>query len=56
MRRQNTLGYGNIIRERYRWILDYADLIAVFFEDFIDVFPTRAIHEAAVNEDYDLHS
>jgi hypothetical protein len=35
--------------------LDYADPIAVFFEDFIDVFPTRAIHEAAVNEDYGLH-
>ena len=52
MRRQNALGYGNIIRERYRWILDYADLVAVFLEDFIDFFPTRAIHEAAVDENY----
>jgi hypothetical protein len=56
MRRQNALGYGHIIRERYRWILNYADGLPVLFADFVDFFPARAIDEATVDENYCLYS
>src|SRR6267378_3014068 len=55
MRRQNALGYGDIIRERYCRILNDADVVAVLLEDFVDFFPTGAIHEAAVDENYGLY-
>ena len=42
MRGQNALGYGHILRKRYRWILNYAYGVAV--------------HEAAVDENYCLYS
>ena len=50
MRRYDAPGYGNIIHERYRRILNYADVVTVLLEDLINFFPTRAIHEPAVNE------
>jgi hypothetical protein len=53
---QNALGYGHIIRERYRWILNHADGVPVLLEDFVDFFPTGAIHEATVDENYCLYS
>src|SRR5439155_1116572 len=56
VRCQNTFGHGNIIRERYRWVLDDADGVAVSLEDFMDIFPTRAIHEASVNKNDCLYS
>jgi hypothetical protein len=56
MRRENALGYGHIIRERYCGILNYADCVAAFLKDFIDFFPTRAIHESAMDENYCLYS
>src|SRR5213076_2769535 len=55
MRRQNALGYGNIIRERYCRILNDADVVAVLLEDFVDFFPPGAIHEAAVDKHYCLY-
>ena len=56
MRGQYALGYGDIIRERYRWILNHADGVAGLLEDFVDFFPTGAIHEATVYENYCLYS
>ena len=56
MRGQNALGYGHIIRERYRWILNYAYGVAVLLEDFVDFFPAGAVHEAAVDENYCLYN
>jgi hypothetical protein len=56
MRRQNALGYGNVVRERYCWVLNYADGVAIFPEKFVDFFPTGAIHETAMDEDDCLYS
>src|SRR5208337_2937462 len=46
----------NVICERYCWILDDADVVAVPLEDFVNVSPTRAIHEATVDENDCLYS
>ncbi len=56
LRRQNPLGHRNIIRERYCWILNNADGIAVSLEDFINFFPAGAVHEATVDKNYCLYS
>src|SRR5438105_9576709 len=56
MRGQNALGYGHIIRERYRWILNYAYGVPILLQDFVDFFPAGAVHEAAVDENYCLYS
>src|SRR2546425_4985840 len=55
-RRQNALGHSNVICERYCWILDDADVVAVLLKDFVNVSPTRAIHEATVDENYGLNN
>src|SRR5882724_2074808 len=52
----NALGHSNVICERYCWILDDADVVAVLLKDFVDVSPTRAIHEATVDENYGLNN
>src|SRR5437867_11829561 len=56
VRRQNALGHSNVICERYCWILDDADVVAFPLKEFVDVSPTRAIHEATVDENYGLNN
>ncbi len=50
LRRKNSLRDGDVVTQRYRWILDDADLVAVFLQDVVDALPTGTVHESAVNQ------
>ncbi len=39
-RGNNSLGCGNIVGQRYRWILNDRDRVAVLPQDIIDTLPT----------------
>ena len=50
LRSNNALRRGDIVGQRYRRILNDAHRVAVLRQDLIDAFPTRAVHEATVDE------
>src|SRR6266705_2729831 len=52
----NAFGYGDIIGERYRRILNDRNCVAVFSQDVIDALPTRAVHKTTVHQDNGLCS
>src|SRR6266536_297263 len=52
----NAFGYGDIIGERYRRILNDRDSVAVLPQNVIDALPTRAVHKATVHQNHCLCS
>ncbi len=51
LRRQRPAGDGDVVRQGRGRVLDDADLVPVLGQDVVDLFPARAVHEAAVDED-----
>src|SRR5581483_4013740 len=47
----NPPGCGNIVVKRGRRILNNRYRVAVVLQDFVDLFPTRTVHETAVDKD-----
>src|SRR6185503_17374601 len=54
--REGTPGHLDVIRERDGWVLNDADVVAVFSKELVNRFPTGTIHEAAVDENDIFHS
>src|SRR6266446_6019802 len=52
----NAFGYGDIIGERYRWILNDLDSVPVLPQDVIDALPTRTVHKTTVHQNHGLCS
>src|SRR6266403_1286039 len=55
LRCKNSLGNCYVVLQRYRRILDDADLIAVPLQDFVDALPAGAIHKATMDENDVIH-
>jgi len=47
---QNALRGRNVVCERSRRVLNDAHVVPVFLQDLVDVLPTGAIYEAAVDK------
>src|SRR6266849_8048216 len=52
----NAFGYGDIIGERYRRILNDRNCVAVLPQNVIDALPTRAVDKTAVHQNHCLCS
>ena len=50
----NAFGYGDIIGERYRRILNDRNCVAVLPQNVIDALPTRAVHKTTVHQNHCL--
>ena len=43
---ERAFGYGDIIRQRRRWILDDRHVVAILLEMLVDALPARPVHES----------
>src|ERR1700682_2899286 len=55
LRCKSSLGNCYVVLQRYRRILDDADVVAVSLQDFVDALPASAIHKATMDENDVLH-
>src|SRR3989442_2280103 len=53
---QGALGNRDVILQRYRWILDDADVVTVLLQDSVYTLPTRAIYKTTMNQNDILHN
>src|ERR1700686_1298359 len=52
---KSSLGNCYVVLQRYRRILDDADVIAVLLQDFVNAFPACAVNKTTVNQNDVLH-
>jgi hypothetical protein len=50
LRADSALGYGDIVGQRYRRILNDGDVVAVLLQYLLHALPTGTVHETTVNE------
>jgi hypothetical protein len=50
LKTDNTPRDRDVVFQRYRWILDNTDAVAIFLQDLIDALSARAVHEPTVDE------
>src|SRR6267378_6192248 len=55
LRCKNALGSRHVVLQRYRRVLDDADVIAVLLQDTVDTFPARAVCKTSMNQNDVLH-
>src|SRR6266850_329343 len=55
LRCKSSLGNRNVVFQRYRRILNDADLVAVSLQDFVDALPAGAVHKATMDENNVIH-
>ena len=48
-------GRSDVLVKRFRRILDYGDVEASLLEFSLNAFPSRAVHETAVDQHYVAH-
>jgi hypothetical protein len=53
--RNRPLCGGNVIRQGDGRILNNCDVISVSLQDFVESFPSRPVHETAMNENNILY-
>jgi hypothetical protein len=46
----SAFGYGDIVGQRNRRVLNDAHVVTVLFQDLVNVLPTGTVHETTVNE------
>src|SRR2546422_884873 len=49
LRCKNSLGNRNVVVQRYRRVLDDADIVAVPLQNLVDALPASAVHKATVD-------
>src|SRR5437660_1473131 len=54
--RKSALGNRDIILQRYRRILNDADIVTVVLQNPVYALPARTIHKTTVNQDNVLHT
>ena len=55
LRSKNALGSRHIVLQRYRRVLDDADVVTVLLQDLVDALPAGAVHKATVDQN-DVHT
>src|SRR5229473_6573010 len=55
LRCKSSLGSRHVALQRYRGVLDDADIVAVLFQDTVDALPARAVHKSTVDQNDVVH-